>query len=145
MIIIILLASFSYLALLVHGNVPTHYFVTVAPLFTIIIAYLLSKLKINIYMLLVLLILLSSNFYISKDGFYKEGNYDKQIEVVKKIIKDANGRKFNLSRVGDFDYYSDNYSQNYQYLLWLYGNEPSKDKQVLKYTIYDKNNDIYFK
>lgn len=145
MIIIIFLFFFSYIGLLIHGSVPVHYYVTVAPLITIIAAFAISKIKINLFWIFILIIAINFGFYFSEKWFYKKGNYERQVQVVKDIVKDANGRKYNLSRVGEFDYYSDNYSQNYQYLLWLYGNEPSKTIEVLKYTIYEEGNNISFK
>lgn len=145
MVLIILLFIFSYLGLLVHGNVPVHYYVTVAPIITIIIAYILSKFKVNLFLLLILLIIFNLPFYLSDKWFYKKGNYNRQVEISKEILKDANGRQFNLKRVGDFDYYDDDYAQNYIYLMWMYGNEPVKTDQMLKYTIYEEFNNINFK
>lgn len=143
-VVILLLLIFSYFGLIIHGDPPVHYFVTVAPLITIAIAYIVGKLKIKPLLFLILVIIINTPFYFSNKFLYKKGNYLKKIAIAKEIIDNADGRKFNLKRVGNFDYYADNYAQNYIYLMWLLGNEPVKDEQPLKYTIYEQNNDIYF-
>ncbi|MFH1656287.1 MAG: hypothetical protein ABH956_00760, partial [Candidatus Nealsonbacteria bacterium] len=49
---------------------------------------------------------------------------------------DSKGGKYSLIRVGPNDQFEEYYSQNYKYLLWLYGNEPIENSS-LSYTVYE--------
>ncbi len=139
-------------SLFIHGNPPSHYLMPLYFVPIIIVSYTLSK--INRYILLAVLIaitFINLKYYFSNNWFYIpqdkiENNllvpFRMQKEVSKFIINDAKGEKFNLSRVGYSDQFQDNYDQNYQYLLWLYGNTPVKDNQKLKYVVIESPPDI---
>ncbi|MFZ3301943.1 MAG: glycosyltransferase family 39 protein [Microgenomates group bacterium] len=143
--ILMVLFLANLVALLIHGDSPVHYWVAIAPIGFMIISYLFSKVIKSSFLFLWLVILFSLSFYNSKDWLNKSSMYLKQNEISKSIVSQASGNKFNLIRVGEFDYYHGYYAQNYAYLMWLYGNEPSYEDQVLKYTIYEEGDNIYFK
>jgi hypothetical protein len=54
-----------------------------------------------------------------------------QEKAALKIIKVAHGQRFSLERIGPNDQFEGNFAQNYQYLLWYYGNEPVKDAPIV--------------
>ncbi len=62
--------------------------------------------------------------------------YSLQLKVTDLIAKDAGEQKFSLARVGPLDYFGENFSLNYQYLLWNLGKKPDQSA-LLKYTIYE--------
>ncbi|KXK11093.1 MAG: hypothetical protein UZ22_OP11002000475 [Microgenomates bacterium OLB23] len=68
-----------------------------------------------------------------------------QETVARNIVRDAQGRPFELHRVGPGDHFEGDFAQNYHYLLWYFGNEPVT-AAPLKYTIYEtKNNTVKVK
>lgn len=140
-----------YSALFVHGEPPRHYYVVIYALPIVFLSMLLDKLlrkwhgKALVVIVLITITVLNARFLFSKQWFYRQQGvvsasstvpFDLQLLTAKKIIKDAKGRKFTLSRVGPFDEFDGDYAQNYQYLLWWLGNEPIETSS-LKYTIYE--------
>jgi hypothetical protein len=150
----------GFSALFIHQNIPLHYFLPIGILPILIASPFLSgylPYRNNIVRLLqnfsilffFVLLVLNFSYYFSSDWFYQpETTYDfkhplpyqLQINIVKTIINEARGGKFNLIRVGPFDYYEGYYAQNYQYLLWLYGNEPVNHKAPVTFTVYENTN-----
>ncbi|OGM56938.1 hypothetical protein A3E46_01225 [Candidatus Woesebacteria bacterium RIFCSPHIGHO2_12_FULL_46_16] len=147
-IFLIFLSLASVLAgVFIHGAPPIHYFL---PLFTIppiVIGMLADKYKSGLWtVVFLLLILFNLKAFFGHYIFYgkvKDATltpdfvpYKLQKEIARYIISDAKGEKFTLRRVGPWDYFSEEYSQNYRYLLWNLGNEPINGAS-LSYTIYD--------
>lgn len=143
--ILVVLFLANLVALLIHGDSPVHYWVAIAPIGFMIISYFATKFIKSSFLFLLLVVLFSFSFYNSNEWLNKSSLYLKQNEISKSIVTQAKGNKFNLVRVGEFDYYHGYYAQNYAYLMWFYGNGPSYEDQVLKYTIYEEGNNIYFK
>lgn len=147
-IFIIFLSFASVLAgVFIHGAPPIHYFL---PLFTIppiLIGILAEKYKTGLWIIVFLLLFLFNLkaffghyiFYGKVKGATQAPDfvpYQLQKEIAHYIISDAKGRKFALRRVGPWDYFSEEYSQNYRYLLWYLGNEPIPGAKI-SYTVYD--------
>ena len=152
--------SFIYLSLLIsifgiiiHGDVPVHYYLPVFSIPIIIFSDFLVKVfeKKNSFIKGIILgIIVFSLFfnvsYLLK--FYKSFNentfslkpnfvsLDLQKQVTDFIVEDAKNVNYSLIRVGPNDQFEEYYSQNYKYLLWLSGNEPI-EKLSLSYTIYE--------
>ena len=59
-----------------------------------------------------------------------------QEKIAHYIVNDSKNENYSLIRVGPNDRFEEYYSQNYKYLLWLYGNEPIENSS-LSYTIYE--------
>lgn len=148
---IILIHLISAICLLfIHQKPENHYFVPIQLIPIMLIAKFLGGIKKKISIVLITAMFISityinSNYFFSENWFYQNTEriitgrqvaFKLQEKLADAIIKDANGRSFNLKRVGDFDYYKDNYAQNYIYLLWRRGNEPKKNAD-LSYTIYE--------
>lgn len=149
--ILILFLVFGILALILHKDPPSHYFYVLYPIPIIFIALFISKMKSQFLAFAILILISSINmvYLFSDKWFFINENmvtqnqvvpYKLQTQAVKKIIFDAKGRPFNLKRVGFSDQFSQNYAQNYIYLLWLYGNEPKDFKTNLTYTIVEYPN-----
>jgi 4-amino-4-deoxy-L-arabinose transferase-like glycosyltransferase len=138
------------IAVFIHGSPPIHYFVPILPLpiliMTIYIDQYMNNKIINLALVGCLLILIISNFnyYFTRQWFYPNNQimtlnpyylpFTLQQRVVLSIIKDAHGQKFNLKRIGLNDQFVGNYAQNYQYLLWLNGNQAVSSSHIA-YTI----------
>lgn len=150
---LLLFMLFSGLALLtIHGNPPIHYFVTLLPIPILLFAGFMVRLmeykniRVVIFLLVFLMLVMNLSFLFSEKWFYKKNNvvsinphevpYNIQKEVARTIISDAEGRSFELARVGPYDQFEKDFSQNYIYLLWLYGNQP-KDEADIRYVIYE--------
>jgi hypothetical protein len=147
----------GYLAIFIHGSPPIHYFVPLLPAPIILFSLLLDKISARkagfvISSLIVILFSCLNVFYLIKSNWYFPRNnvlnqkpfyvpYLLQQEVARSIVKDVNGRKYALRRVGPNDQFEGDYAQNYIYLLWLYGNEPVKNAEIV-YTIYEVQNGI---
>ncbi|HEX8965785.1 MAG TPA: glycosyltransferase [Patescibacteria group bacterium] len=136
----------GFLALFVHGDAPLHYYV---PLFSFPIIILslffvtISKTnlgKIVVFIFLAFVTISNYFFFFSTQWLYRYKTdpyaYGLRQKAAQTIISDAHGKPFMLKRVGYYDDYAKNYSQNYIYLLWWYGNMP-KDKAKVEYIIYE--------
>lgn len=121
---------------LLHGSVPIHYFLVLFPFLTIFGARFIVKLKFPGILVLTLLTFVSFKYFVVVRNWTLV-TYAQQLKVVEVIIKDAQGKQFELKRRGMFEEFDGNFAQNYQYLLWWKGNEPIQ-KSDLVYTIYEK-------
>lgn len=133
------LLIFGLLILMIHKNPPLHYFIPIYFIPLILLSKILSLIK-NKFLILILLFLISSNLYsiFNKKKMSSEFiPYKTQEKVAKTIIKDSKGKKFSLLRKGPFDNYTDQFKQNYEYILWWLGNRPVKDSK-LEYLIVEK-------
>jgi len=137
-----------FLELFIHGQPPKHYFLIGLP--AIIVLYslifvklgkiLIGKFFVSLFLILILFsniryFLTSTSFWASCDGWSHCFLTQKKIAEV--IINDSKGRNFNLARVGEFDYYEDNYAQSYKFALWLLDAKLVQEKVDLRYTIYE--------
>lgn len=162
--ILLLLITTGYVSLFIHGNPPWHYYL---PLFTIpflIIANSLNYMKSKfIVFIIIFSILISFNdikYYFSYNWFYRtfENNFTNQVsffvqkDIVSYIISDSKGLPISIKRIGQNDDFEKDFAANYQYLLWLYGNEPvrvgnvdiNNKKPVIEYKIYEVFNNRSF-
>ncbi len=139
------------LALFVHGSPPRHYFITILPLPIIIFSLCLEKLwkgylgKALIILLFLLMIGFNKGFFFDSPAFYAATGdsllfFKPQEKIVRMVVVDAQNRPFILKRVGEFDYYPGEHAENYRYLAWWLGNEPSEEATKLSYTIYEDLN-----
>lgn len=148
LILLGLLLIIGYGAIFIHGSPPTHYFLPLYPLLILVTSIGLSRIQKSYLVISVIFIVLSVinlNYYFSDNWFFHQQThvaddipvpYTLQIEVARSITQDAAGNRFSLKRVGAFDQFEQNYSQNYRYLLWKDGNEPLFGSSLI-YTIYE--------
>ena len=83
-----------------------------------------------------LIFTINAKFFFSQTPAPDFVPYKLQREIAEFIVTDAKATTFKLRRVGPYDYFSEDYSQNYRYLLWINGNEPISSGE-LTYTIYE--------
>lgn len=128
----------TILSNLLHGAPPVHYFLPIFINLYIIFAIYLGKLKYwPIPVLIIILINFSSYFTFIKPDDYVP--IQKQIEIAKTVVENQGNEEFSLKRIGPYDYFPENYSQNYKYLIYYYGgNLVSDSKRVV--TIDEYNN-----
>lgn len=146
-----LIFIWGYLGIFVHGTPPSHYYLPLYSLPILFLSEILTKLddkkngRIVVVAIIFLISLINLRFFFSNQYFnanqdrVSEGKpvpYHMQQEVAENVVEDARDRPFTLSRVGPYDYFEGDYAQNYQYLMWFYGNEPVRETS-LKYTIYE--------
>ena len=152
--------SFIYLSLLisifgiiVHGDVPVHYYLPVFSLPIIIFSDFIvnvfktkkSFVKGIVSGIIVLLLSFNVSYLLNYYKSFNENSFSinpsfvslsLQKQVTEFIVKDSEGMNYSLIRVGPNNQFEEYYSQNYKYLLWLSGNEPI-DNSSLSYTIYE--------
>lgn len=131
----------TFLANILHNVPPIHYFLpifTIVPVF--ISTYLVKNTKLMFFVLPIFIFnLMSFNkdslFYINipKPDF-KIGliPYSTQQNIAKYIVKNAGGKDIGIKRIGPYDYFPENYSQNYKYLILYYGGN-----------VVDSSNNVY--
>ncbi len=132
--------SIMLLANVVHGAPPVHYFLPIFTTVPLIYSIYLSKIRWGI-LLLIGVILLNLKGYLNPqkaDGFV---SYDKLLKVTSFIVSNSDGSPFTIKRVGPYDYFPENYSQNYKYLiLWQGGNINENSPDI--YTIVENEKDV---
>ena len=145
----------SYIGLFLHGSPPQHYYLVIFPVPLIVLSLILYDLSKKYLWLafFILGMLLTSNlmYFFSDKWFYIDSKqvsddlyyvpYSLQLRVAKFIVMDSEGREFALSRVGTSDYFANDFSLNYQYLLKLIGSRLNSQSK-LRYTIYEDTEQI---
>lgn len=132
---------FGLSVLFIHKNPPIHYFVPIAIIPIILVSRFLTLINQNLSKLIViLLVLVNLSTIFQKPKLASDFiPYQTQEKITKTIINDAKGRKFSLSRQGPFDNYTEQFKQNYEYILWWLGNRPLKNAK-LNYMIVENIN-----
>ncbi len=161
--VLVLILLFGYLGIFIHGNPPEHYYLPLYPIPFILIAISVKYIgKLYRYVLLFSFILILINnisllfsyrwFYIPIFNYNKYHIlYETQEKIVNFIIDDSHGMPISIRRTGINNQYQNEFAANYQYLLWMHGNEPVRvgnlevnqdEKPVYEYRIieiYDEN------
>lgn len=154
----------GYVGIFVHGNPPGHYYLPLYSIPIIIFSYYIDRYfnkKTWILSIAVLIILSTNNLAKLADEIFNfprdkvvNGNvpYVVQNQIAGFIHTDSGNKNIELRRVGVLDQYESDFATHYQYILWLYGNEPVKvgdavtgdNKYIpeVKYTIYENTNDL---
>jgi GT2 family glycosyltransferase len=93
--------------------------------------------------ILLIVFILFGNSYnvISSEYSTREYGYSNRLSIAKEIIKNANGRNYNIIGTGDGSKF-ESFTMNYEYLTWWLGHPPSKSNQKLKYIIRENKNGI---
>ena len=159
--VLLTLFVFSLVLLFVHGNPPLHYYLVISPFPFLFFADWLMRTRSSLIVRLCTYLLLAVLFVGSVVSVVQSRNgisfshkslaaknvpYEDQLAVSSFIYSDSVGFPYALYRVGENDEFDGDFAQNYQYLLWLMGNEPvsvgkqvinALDRPILKYTIYE--------
>jgi len=141
-----------YLGLFIHGNPPQHYYYVIFPIPAILVAFILTKLINNKFVIIFSTLLLglmgiaglvkASWFFSDRlpvDYTVRPVPYTTQLDIVDKILKDSNGVEFSLARIGLNDQFENNFANNYRYLLTARGAKVVNEAE-LRYTIVEGEN-----
>ncbi len=112
--------------LILHKNPPIHYFFPILPNIFYMLAIIMDKYLNKTWMFIVFLLLLF--FSIWKFDYSKGIDYipyKKQLEISQNIVSKNKDKTINLKRIGPYDYFPENYSQNYKFLIWYLGGKIS--------------------
>ncbi|HYM65392.1 MAG TPA: glycosyltransferase [Candidatus Sulfotelmatobacter sp.] len=112
---------------------------SVSILFEFLYSYKFVKNIVLIVLGLVFFLNLITSFYNSQNDRFLQ-----RTKAADKIIRLANGRKYNLIGKG-LNSEFETFTMNYQYLLWWKGNEPSMSDQNIKFTILENEKNIEVK
>lgn len=133
--------SLVLIANVLHGGSPVHYFLPLFAVTPLLFALYIEKFKYP-YLLIFLFFLLNLSFYIMPERPDDYVPYKKQIEAANFMVADSQGKPFSIKRIGPYDYFSEDYSQGYQYLiLWRGGNLVANSSNT--YTIVERNADVH--
>lgn len=135
--------SLMLLANILHGTPPIHYFLPIVTAQTILVAIFLSKVK--FWPLVVASVVVVNIFSFQNDPvFYKNFtglvkntdmvSYSTQNVISDFIVASSNQKPVSIKRIGAFDYFPENYSQNYKYLVAWKGGQVI-DSSTNVYTI----------
>lgn len=156
---LVIIFAWTCFGIFIHGDPPSHYYLPIYPIPIIVVSYYIDKLKKGGFLIaLFILVFLAFNkidyFYDNIINFPKHKQvggsvpYKLQKSITQWIANDSDSRPFELARVGILDDYKDDFADNYRYLLWMKGNEPVVEgdivvdgsrKPAIKYTIYEKS------
>ncbi|HUC94638.1 MAG TPA: glycosyltransferase family 39 protein [Candidatus Saccharimonadales bacterium] len=153
--VLMIIFGTSYLGLFLHGAPPQHYYLVIFPIPVILLGIFLENIGKKYLWAAVLilgyLVIFNFNFYFSANWFgvnsirmsedHNYVPYSLQEKIAGFIAKDAGSNKFSIGRVGPLDEFGDNFSLNYQFLLWGLGKKPV-DSEPLKYTIYEDTSNL---
>ena len=117
---IISFVGITFVANILHGGAPVHYFLPIFTVTPLVLAIYLEKLKFW-PILMFLIFLINFNFYFRFESPNDFISIDKQNNMAKQIVSEARDRQINLKRIGPHDYYPENYAQNYKYLILYNG------------------------
>lgn len=97
--------------------------------------------KVKIIGVIVVIGVICVNSYYSFETNRKNHSFEQRMEVAKSIVKQANGKEYNLKgRVSGKEL--ENFGLNYAYLTWWLGHGPSQEKQKLQFVVVEENNQI---
>lgn len=139
------------IANILHGASPIHYYSPIFTLVPVLFAIYLEKIK--LWPVVIAGVLVINLFSFNDDTlFYKPNHklvpetgmvpYYIQDALTSFIVKSADGREIKINRIGPYDFFPDQYSQNYRYLiLWKGGkiNDNSRDVYTIVEDVYTKN------
>lgn len=136
---------FSSSLLIIHGDTPLHYFLLMSPFFIIFLSVVLTRLYskkvLKVLMILYLITVvvgvvstINRKYLRSLAASYDLNpatSYSTQKKIASFLVKDSNNMPIFLKRIGVNDAFEGNFAQNYQFLMWLYGNEPVKVGEMI--------------
>jgi hypothetical protein len=153
--VLAIIAGISYLGIFINGDPPQHYYLVMYPVPIILLSLFIIKLSKKYLWVTVLicgyLLFMNLQYYFSNKWFYINSTrvsddynyvpYGLQLKISKFIANDAGSSKFKLARAGQLDFFRENYSLNYHYLLWGLGKKPDQSAELI-YTIYENTSNL---
>lgn len=111
-----------FAGLILHKNPPVHYFLPIIPNIFYMVSILFDKYlsKRYVYLLFTLFLLISYKSYVMPvDVDYI--SYRNLLKISQKIVDENKDKPIRIKRIGPYDYFPENYSQNYKFLIWYLG------------------------
>lgn len=137
-------------ALLIHTSPPLHYFFPIFLNFGLLFSFFAANSWNNkfsrVLTLSIFILLFATGMVKMRSEHANDPDYIPlgiQENVVEKIIDDAGGKTFGISRVGLYDYFPENYDQNYKYLILRKGGKIDPDSNIV-YTIIESGQNVTF-
>lgn len=137
------------LALFIHTTPPLHYFFPIFVNFGLLFSYFAEKHwntgKTKILTMLIFVLLFVVGMFEMKNEHVNDKDYvplSSQVSISDKIIEDSKGSPFKISRIGPYDYFPENYSQNYKYLLTIGGGKIDQNSNM-GYTIIEGGRQVF--
>lgn len=122
--------SFVFLANFIHTEPPIHYFLPVFMIVPILFAIYLEKSRFWFFVITPLILVNMISFSHDPEFYGKIRPidpkldmipYSEQLSLVSFIVHDADGKNLSIKRIGPYDYFPEQYSQNYKYLILYEG------------------------
>jgi GT2 family glycosyltransferase len=151
-ILVVLLLVISIVGIVATKTTSDAYLSIVFPFVILIHAIFFSALiegkpnnRLFVYVIVSIIALSNTYALISNDYFItRQVEYKDKVAVVKKIISEADGNKYNLVGQGVGSSH-ESFTMNYEYLAWWYGNGPSSAPQELYFIIEETPQGIQLK
>lgn len=142
----------SFGGFLVNHTPSEPYLLMFFPMIGLILAcafdWLMQLAKLRLLCVCVLIIMVALNSYTLIQSDYIMGKpygygptMTDRINTANKIVSFANGKKYNLVGKGHGSQF-ESYTMNYEYLLWWLGNAPSKNPELLVFTVEDTSGNV---
>lgn len=113
----------GFLATLVLGDAPLHYLLPIFPVPILLVSYVISETKSWKWITLGIALFMAFSTFNFQDS--TTSGYRNTLVISQFVFGDAEGQRYYLKRLGEGDEFAGNFAQNYQYQLWLLGNEPA--------------------
>lgn len=133
----------QFVSLFVHTKPPLHYFLPVFLNFPLLLSYFFVKYQkkqtVKIFLISILIFMFVEGVFMHKYEHLNNTDFiplSRQEEVVREIIRDSQNNPFSLERIGPFDHFPENYSQNYKFLILKSGGKIDESAKT-KFVIYD--------
>jgi len=131
------------IALFIHTTPPIHYFFPIFLNFGLLFSFFAcqywQRRSTKVLTTLIFILMFVAGIFGLGSEHTKDIDYiplSTQQKVVDYMVSDSEGKPFTITRIGPYDYFPEEYSQNYKYLIKIEGGviDPSSK---LKYIIYD--------
>ncbi len=136
---------------ILHGSPPAHYFLPVFTITPILLAIYVGRIK--LWPAILVAVTAVNLFAFAADPyFYRSfsGNiagkdfvsFETQKQIASFIVASSDGKDVSVKRIGPFDYFPENYSQNYKYLIFYEGGKVTDNSGNI-YTIVENSGGVY--
>ena len=105
---------------------------------------IMAKKALIVPVILLIIFIVSANSYsIILSDYSQNGlTYSKRLSLVKKIVKIADGREYNIIGVGPGSQF-ESFTMDYEYLAWWLGHGPAQSPQKLRFLIREGDGGVY--
>lgn len=129
-----------FTGLILHKNPPVHYFLPILPNIFYMASVLMDKYlkrRHSLFIFLAFSFFSIWDYKMPKDIDFI--SFKNQVKISQKIVDENMGKSIKLKRIGPYDYFPGEYSQNYKFLIWYLGGKIDEDSTNIV-TINDNEN-----